>query len=336
MAEAYKRNNNGNRFGGNRFPQKPRGVVSKEHELNMLAETVIENKVFRQDFKYHGREIPDVKVPIAGVNIPVPIACMMVSHQFGFQYDSPYLPACRKLDTGKPDFNYVPVYTTRNAWPTDESFYHIPGFTRYVCNDEGTIKNAANGMVVYERLFVEPTAPRSVELVQDGTKNELRFVQTQLLQMLTLKNMPRGFIDYGFGIYSHQLKFNPEVNAITWVELPRLITRSMTDNKERPFLNMEELIALAVEFDLRNEVRRDLSRLKEGEVVAVGEFLVAIGETMPAVPVPQPTYVEIEWPSYGLKDKFNKPQAGASYGVAPQAQKQAVQAPTNYDDDLGF
>ena len=59
------------------------------------------------DFKRAGKELTGESVTVSGRSVKLPIACLMVTHQFGVPADHEQMVPIRKIDTNRPDTEYV-------------------------------------------------------------------------------------------------------------------------------------------------------------------------------------------------------------------------------------
>ena len=305
---------------------KPRPVLPAEHELRQSAELIIANKAELRPHAIPGGTPSSNMISIAGRNIPVAVAALVVNRQLGIPDDHPSLPPVIKLNTGHKDNNYSVAWGKMSgpiAWETDETFRYIPCFSRYVVNAEGTIKNAANGSVVVESAF-----ETYFKLVPDGPSNTLSNANGEMIRVLAFTKLPEDFFDYGFRKYSHRIGVDPEnAGKMGWEPLPIVSFRSNVDGSINTQRNIHEFMEATIsKFDERRDARPLLRDLSRTNAIRVGAFSVLMGEQSDPM-------------AFGSAQAEAPMQHSAQAPQTPMQQAPAQQAPsqnTHLENQLNF
>jgi hypothetical protein len=136
-------------------------------------------------------------------------------------------------------------------------------------NKRGVIKNAHSGIRILSDNW------GNYHLVPDGTKNKTRKFDGNLLRMLALRPLPEGFIDYGFGNYSHLLSFDSATGNVTWVAREPVTVRNIRNGNTEEFPNILQFLNTTVD---DWDVKHKFNMVKEEEFsigpVAHGEYTV--------------------------------------------------------------
>lgn len=261
-----------NKYRGNRPPPKPREVIDQPgHELDPIVEIAIKNKSALADYRSFG-DVPStdaININEAGVHYSIPAFkfALMVESQCGIPHDHPNYPRVLKLDTRFKSSKYFIEYAGPIKWTKDDSYVHIPCHTRYVINKKGIVRNAFSG------VEVGPNQWGTYNLVKDQATNKQRNVDLTELKMLAFAPLPRGFIDYGFGSYSHILDFSE--GAIKWCERKPVIAKNLKDGNSDQF---QSAIHFANTVVSDFQARATIARLTEYDLnkamVTAGEFSV--------------------------------------------------------------
>lgn len=194
----------------------------------------------------------------------------MIFRQTGIPFTNPDIPNIGKLDSRFPAGFFYYQYTKPVHWTKDESFRHIPGYTRYVINKDGVIANAWSAKeVTGENAYM-------LELAADGANN-LRRVPKSKLMALAFTQLPLDFVDYGRGNHSHDYEFDIEAGGYSWVPKPELtVKNNMTGQTDtyRNIFDFQENAGLS--FDERMMIKPPISYtgVLDGAIIQVGNFLV--------------------------------------------------------------
>lgn len=310
----------------------PRPVLDKIHELDPVAESIIAVKQNLNNFKTIGPNAAQGTVPAGGVNIDASKAIVMALKQIGIPHDHPNFPPIMKLPTAFQSNEYVVLWGAAGKvkWTKDDSFWHIPGYSRYVINATGQIKNAFNGMVVNENGFAGST-----ELVCDGPLNSVSWTNANQLKMLTLAKLPDDFKDYGFRNYNYEMAFKDD--AIRWVKKTEVIAKSTVDGLERTIANITEFIDCYVkDFQEKGSVRKQIKEFSHANPIRTQEFVVRLAGDVPAQPASE-TPIAAQAPNAELAPA--QPTTPVEQAPAPAAQPApAAPAPgsIDFDDDVAF
>ena len=266
----------GGQQGGGRFQPKPRPVLEPEHELRPVAEAVIREKAKLRDHASIGDTVSTENIIVEGTSVPVPYAALVISHQLGIPHDHPNLPPMVKHKTTYQANEYALLYASAGdiKWEKDETFKYIPGYTRYVINKDGHIKNAYNGQTVTPNIYSGFT-----KLVPDGRANRVTGVDGLTIKALCQLPLPSDFIDFGFRSYSHRLDVNPEKQAIEWMPLPMVSARSNVDGAIHKFKNVHQMIRNNLkDFNQMVEANKAARNLTDSNVIIAGEYSVKCGD----------------------------------------------------------
>lgn len=327
-------NNNRRRGGGGNFTPKPRPTLPKEHELQPLAELACkhENKALLRDYGTRGDEVSKETIILDGDPkrrpIPVPVAAMFNTMQFGVPMDHPEFPPILKFNTlGESNAYYAryqsPIMWIHNSQETD--FRHIPGFTRYVVDKHRRILNAHNGMEV------KPLSKYMIELVPDGPSNKL--VKTSIDQIMNLAytSLPEDFIDFGFRTYSHDFGLDIEGGQVAWVAKGKVKVKNNDVGMVAEYSNLPMFMKTSIppkEFQIMQEINQQAWKGFNGGVISAGPY--SIRESTPFVQPPEiPRVGQTE--SAPQQDSFDTaPQE------QPQQQSQPQEQPAPQTEDISF
>lgn len=262
----------------NRQP-KPRPVLPAEHELDPIAESICQNKSILRDHKTVMGNANTNTIIAGGVQVNVAYAAAVASYQLGIPHNHPNLPPFKKFKTLHKDYVHYVCWgaVSEVKWQKDESFKHIPCYSRYVINKQGVIRNAHNGMTLNDNGYSSPT-----DLVRDGVTNKVYAVYPDVLKQLTLLRLPLTFVDYGFGRqFSHEIgpkKIGEEV-AFTWVPLPVISARSNIDGTIHKYSNIYDFTVCAIkDYMERTPIRKDYENCTEKDAIRAGTYSIMKGE----------------------------------------------------------
>jgi len=260
-------------FGGQ--APKPRPQFSPEHEINPLVEQIIANKQLLANYRVPGDNALDQMMDVGGTQVPVYYATLAVTHQLGIPYDHPNFPAVIKHRTMFPSYEHSVLWGSKTSYPwvKDSSFWHIPGFSRYVINKDGDIKNANSGAAVADGVFSS-----YAKLVPDGRgTNDIGVNGSDLLALSQIK-IPEHFVDYGFRKYSHKLGPSENNDSLIWV--PQSPVSAMgIDGTIRHCHNIHQFITNYIK-DLNQKMAgdREVRSWQKGKVIQIGEYSVLEGK----------------------------------------------------------
>lgn len=264
--------------GGQNFTPKPREILTGQHELRAVAEAVFVNKQMLSQYAQHGDQLPQGMFQAGANQVPVPYACAVICLQFGIPHDHPQCPEIAMFNTRhKANDAYIKWKAGEViSWETDDTFHYIPGYTRYVVNQAGTIKNAANGETVTENFVGD-----WIKLVKDGRAPRVSGIDKAMLTMLAWAKLPEDFIDYGFGVFSYELAMNEERTGLVFKKLPAVSARSNIDGTISKARNVHEFIRNSMtmkNFNALKEAQEAARKMKPGDMIVAGEFTVTTGD----------------------------------------------------------
>lgn len=206
-------------------PERP--MLEQEHAIDPKLLMIINKSEELVSLMSEGStlatEIIKFSGPSGEVSVEACKAFLVTGLSFAVPFDNPHYPKVGKIDTEVKRNSYYPMYVSRIFWKHSDQFWHIPGFSRYVIDKFGNVKNAYNG------LDIKPNDWGSLVLVPDmaGDYNKPRAVQPSLLKALAFKQLPTDFKDYGFGNYNYELEYSNETKTIDWVKRPTVIVQDM-------------------------------------------------------------------------------------------------------------
>lgn len=316
------------RFNKPKREPKPRPVITEPgHALDSAVEACIEARQQLNDHRQFGdvqsTDTLTVEAPGVRATMLVGKMAMAVNYQFGVPHDHQSYPVIRKFDTRYKESRYAAVYTGTIPWQHDAKFVHIPCFTRYVISTQGVVLNALDG------TRIEPDSWGNYRLVCDGFSNTLRGYPLSTLKMLALAPLPTGFTDYGFANYSHELDFVE--GALKWVPRVRVRVKKMSTGETSEYANILEYATCEIkDFQVRNQV----NRVKDYEIISKGSVMVDEYQIMPVEPqeiyVPQvqaPAQVQVVTAPVANPMSQYPEQAQVPVQQVAQAPAQPVQAP---------
>ena len=270
-------------------PVAPRLVIETPgHETEPVIEAALENRPNMAPFRQFGDVLSNETINFdkhgQHYTIPVYKFALMVDLQLGIPHDHPAFPSVKKLDTRfKSGYHYL-EYKAPIRWMKDDNYVHIPTYTRYVINKKGTVRNAYSGLEVAPGRW-------GYELVRDQSKNKQSNVDLKTLKMLSFTKLPEGFIDYGYGIYSHVLDFAE--GSIEWVPRKRVVVKDMQTGQTDEHLSAVHFAKTVVkDFELSGKVvftpEIDFSK----GLVTVGNYSIRHADFDPSAAV-APDYVPV-------------------------------------------
>lgn len=210
--------------GGNFRGPAPRPILDEIHQLNPVAEACaqMENAAFKH-MKQPGDNISNntFMAQHNGISATMiePRAILAKRMQMGIPHDHECYPVVKRFPARYASDGYYPMWNIAVRWEHHEDFRYIPGYSRYVCDFQGNVKNAYNGKAI------TPLNGFTIELVPDGPKNAVRKAPISLLISLTWSKLPEDFICYGFGNFSHELRVNKEAEAVQWVAKTPIVSK---------------------------------------------------------------------------------------------------------------
>lgn len=271
------------KYSGNRQPPKPRDIISEPgHELDPLVEIVIKNKSALADYRSFGDIVSTDTINFSDqgnhYSLPVFKFALMVENQCGIPHDHPNYPRVLKLDTRFKASKYFIEYVAPIKWLKDETYVHIPCHTRYVINRKGIVRNAFSG------VEVPPNQWGTYNLVKDQATNKQRNVNLSELKILAFAPLPKGFIDFGFGTYSHVLDYSEGV--IKWCERKPIIAKNLKDGNADQYPSAVYFANTVVsDFQARAKIARLTEYDLNKSMITAGEYSVKHVDFDPNQPV---------------------------------------------------
>lgn len=297
------------------FTPQPRTVQPAEHELNPVAEAVCNDKSQLNNFKMPGDVIPNMAVSYAGQQLTIGLAGAMASMQLGIPHDHPNMPPIMKHNTRYKAGEYYIAWGKANGrvkWLQDESFWYVPGFSRYVINDQGVLRNGHTGAVVSQNIYESEKLP----LIADGKSQKPFPVRLGLFTAMAYSKLPEDFVDFTFGSTSHYNNLTLPNGNTAWQPVVPVTALSLVDQTLSHFKSSHEfLIQCIKEFDTLKLARPAIRKLRFGEVAPIGEYVVALGNITNA-------------------DEFRSKMSGSNTGQSPVDQSSASSSYTPFDPDI--
>lgn len=258
--------------GGGRRGPAPRTVQSEEHALHPAIEACVlmENAAFKH-LKYPGDNISTnvMQVHNNGKMFSLLDARAALAKRTctGIHPDHNNYPVVKRFNHRYPAIDHYVQWNLPVVWEHDTSYRYIPGYSRYVINFQGDVKNAYNGKAV--------RSPNgyTVEIVPEGPKNDLKKVSLMSLRQLAWSKLPEDFISFGFGSFSHEISIDKETGAISW--LPRIpVVTKQGDNVEK-WTSLSEFMQCCVE-DFQDRSSLGESRWKglRGQTMNVAGYML--------------------------------------------------------------
>lgn len=259
------------------FTPQPRTIQPAEHELNPVAEAVCNDKSQLNNFKMPGDVIPNMAVSYAGQQLTIGLAGAMASMQLGIPHDHPNMPPIMKHNTRYKAGEYYIAWGKANGrvkWLQDESFWYVPGFSRYVINDQGVLRNGHNGTTVSQNIYNGEKLP----LIADGKSQKPFPVRLSLFTAMAYSKLPEDFVDFTFGSTSHYNNLTLPNGNTAWQPIVPVTALSLVDQTLSHFKSTHEfLINCIKEFDTLKVARPEIRKLRFGSVLPVGEYAICLG-----------------------------------------------------------
>ncbi|QNI21007.1 hypothetical protein [Vibrio phage vB_pir03] len=326
--------------GGGGFQPKPRPQLAREHELHPLIEAACkhENKAALRDFGTRGTEVSKETIVLDGdpsrTPLPIPVAAMYNTMQFGIHHTHPEFPRLEKFDTNYESNFYHAKYSSPIMWihnSEETDFRHIPTYTRYVIDKHRRVLNAYNGMEV------KPANKFMIELVPDGPANRLSKVSIDFLMFMAFSALPDDFVDYGFRTYSHDFGMDLEGRQYGLVKKGKVKVKNNEVNMVAEYDNLPEFMKRCLapkEFQVMKEINEQSRDGFRGAVISAGPF--SIRESIAYVPpaaIPSVNSGQSQAPAQQSQQQTDE------FNTAPQQQQQPQQqAPQQspMQDDINF
>ncbi|QAX96098.1 hypothetical protein [Vibrio phage vB_VmeM-Yong XC32] len=252
--------NYGGGWGGQKRQPKPREHHGPEHELNPRFESILKmDRNIPKNFRYPGEQPSNDTILFDGdterKSIDIPKASMIL-RQAGIPVSHPHYPMIKKFNSEYQASDYYFVFASPIPWEHDENFRYIPGYTRYVIDRYGRVLNA------YNKMPVTPESDTMYKLVADGPAfaNAPWWAKKEMLQALAWGPLPENFIDFGGGIFSHELKFDKETGTITWVPREAVKVRNSETGQQKLYNNFPEFLVCAVEYKFGDDTQKRLAK----------------------------------------------------------------------------
>lgn len=309
-------------WGGQKRRPQPRPQHGPAHELNARFEDILrESRNLPKQYKTIGSELNRDSILFdsdsARQSVPIPQAAMILK-QCGIPLSHESYPPIMKFNSDFPDGSYYLAWSGPVVWEYDDRFRYIPGYTRYVCDKFGRVLNAYNGTPV------EPEKGGfGYRIVGDGPANfnNPMYTTKDKLLMLAWSPLPEGFIDFGMGVYSHELKFDETEQKFGWVARPEIKVRDRRNGEAKLWPNLPMFVECVVsDFDQKKAFREYIRNGMPNEAIGIGDFDVKLKD-------------EKEEP--GPLPVINKPQDEAMPSSAAPSGTEATTAPSS-EPDLDF
>jgi hypothetical protein len=312
------------------FQPKPRENLGPQHMLPARFEQILSvSRSLKKDYRTVGTVASQATLVAEGdpERSPITVPLLgMIYRQTGIPLNNPDLPNIAKLDSRVPAGFYYYHYTKPVFWMKDESYRHIPGFTRYVINKDGVVANAQSAQEV------SSDNPYMIELAADGANNLRKFPKAKLMA-LAFTQLPVDFVDYGRGNHSHDYEFSSDQGGYTWIPKPELTTKNNQTgqvDKYRNIFDFQENAGLAFEERIQIKAPMAFTGILGGQTLQVGLF--SIRETNPPAveekaPVATPTPQE-QQPSQAeqfAQDDVNLVEANAIPPTPSQGSSAAIE-----------
>lgn len=230
---------------------RPRDIIEgDDHACDPIIQAAYDNRTMLSEYRVFGDLLANDTITFdqhgSHWTVPVYKFALMADLQLGIPHDHPAYPQVFKLDTRFKSSQHYVKYSTPIRWRKDDKFVHIPCYTRYVMNAAGQIRNAFSGAEIKPGMW-------GYSLVRDQGKNKVSNVALSTLKMLALRKLPEDFIDYGYGLYSHQLDFVGGV--IDWVPRKPVIVKSLKTGQEEQYRSAVHYAKTAVsDFKLQTPI----------------------------------------------------------------------------------
>lgn len=273
-----------NKYRGQQRPPKPRDVITDPgYEMEPIVEIAIKQRSLISQFSQFGDAVDNNIVSFdehgQHFNVPVSKFALIVNLQCGIPHDHPDFPVVKKLDTRFKSNNYYMQFPKPVVWLKHDDYRHIPGFTRFVMNKDGKVRNAYCGTEIV------PSSWGMYKLVRDQASNKTINVDLNTLRMLAFTKLPDDFIDFGFGARSHELEFNK--GKIEWVHRKSVVVKNMKDGSVGTYPSALHFAKMNVkDFD----AARKISFLKHSDLfnqlVTVNEYQIRYEDFDPSTPIP--------------------------------------------------
>lgn len=318
----------------NQRQQRPAPTRSKqtiEHEIDPLFEVIMNQSDKLMPFNVSGNALPTEMVRFdtpdgQGLTIEAFKAMMVTSMTFCVDFANPNYPEVRKLDTQVDRGTLHAVYKSRIFWKHSKDFWHIPGFTRYVIDARGNVKNAYNG------VDIRPDQWGNYKIFSDQLWfiNDKPFgADLKTLMLISQKALPSDFKDYGFRNWSHKVAYSHETKSIDLVKRPAVTIRDGNGN----VLDGENLTEFGI-LNLKTKDIKDLREIKEENLYTGsctgGQFTAKLKDPSLVVPVP-----EVVVTNESAAVSTPAVQNGTAPDVRPSTPA-PQNLPTEFDDDIPF
>lgn len=226
-------------FGNNRGgykQQKPKPQLPElepQHDLDPVIKAVIQQADRLQPFNQGGDMLPTEMIRFdtldgKGVTMEAYKAMMITNLTFAVPHDNSCYPRVAKLKTVFDRAVLYAAYASRIFWNQSKDFWHIPGFSRYVINKDGLIKNAFNG------IDIKPNQWGSYALFCDGfySAPKPRQVTLPTLMLMSQKALPQDFKDFGYMTYNYTIGYKSDIKAIDFVKRPAVQVKAQDGSIE--------------------------------------------------------------------------------------------------------
>lgn len=261
------------------FTPKPRVIQEPAHELNPVAEAVNTDKSQLNNFKTPGDTVPNMLVNYAGQQLTVGVAGAMATMQIGVPHDHPKFPPIKKVNARFKSGEYFPAWGLvqgRIEWLQDPTFHYIPGFSRYVINQQGEIRNGHNGTVITTNLY----NGQPLKLIADG-KSQVPFnARLGVLTAMAYSTLPEDFTDFTFGALSHYSNMTTPDGKTAWSPVQPVTVLSLVDQTLSHFKSSHEFLASCIapkDYEEARNIRNAIRAMKWDAVIPAGEYMLARG-----------------------------------------------------------
>lgn len=323
-------------------PKFERQPVGGEHQIDPVFEAIISQSDKLLPFNVSGNSLSHdiVSFDLPGgdrLSIEAYKAMMVTNMTFCVPFDNPAYPEIMKLNTQADRAFHFAAYRARIFWKHSGDFWHIPGFTRYVINKHGHIKNAYNGMDIKPNNWGQYALFNDMVGVFEN-KPPFPNIDINRLKMLSFKLLPSDFVDYGFGTYNYELGYSVESKTIDWVKRPQVVIRDGMGNVEEA-ANLTEFGIVY----LNSKSMKELREIKEASLYSgnqsAGQFTVklkndALVSQVPVVNISgqgNATTPEVQ----NYSDNAQATQT-ATTQAAPDNSGNVTVKNISFDDEIGF
>lgn len=335
-------------FGQQKKQWKPKPAMERKpvggiHAIDPVFEAIIAQRDKVTAFNTSGNVLPSEMISFTtpdgqGVTVEAFKAYLVTQLTFCVPFDSPGYPEVKRLDTKAERGVMYPVYRSRIKWKHSEEYWHVPGYSRYVTNEHGHVKNAYNGLDVmpneYGRYAMFADMPGVFE-----NKEPYANVTLDTINMLANRPLPSDFIDYGMGKYSHEVRYDKTKKIIDWCKRPEVIVRDGMGSIEAG----QDVTQFGLVY-LSNKDIKDLRKVKESELyrgaVQSGQFTVKLKDDSLVANV---TPVAVNNPAAATQPAPAASQPMSNLDVTPQSSGGSgysadmnAAGTSEFDDNLPF